>query len=255
MVRTGDRIIELYGAQLRAAKLQPRSFEESVRRYLEAYAKENPAAEDPQAPDFLTRMLFPPESGVSAPVVAGRRLSIRPVTGATGTWAIVDATTGLPVPSGPNGMRQTIGLRDLLAFEQRTQAAEQDVEAKRLADIVRQQAKDEEEKARKAPTIPFPITEPAGPRSATGGTIPDVPRILPAPDGPAPDELLGSRLPDIRMRQPERRPPLLTHEWWRGGWGTEAEEWGLFPRERKPQLPNPPRRGRRRRRSEREADE
>jgi hypothetical protein len=133
MVKTGDRAIESYGALLNAAGLQPRSFDESVRKYLEQYAKDNPAAPDMQAPDFVTRMLFPPESGVTPPGVPGRTLSIRPVTDATGAWAVIDAATGLPVPSGPNGMRQVIGLRDLLEFERRTQGEEQTREAARLA--------------------------------------------------------------------------------------------------------------------------
>ena len=46
MVRTGDRIIESYGSLLAAAGLQPTSFQESVQRYLDRYAHENPHAVD-----------------------------------------------------------------------------------------------------------------------------------------------------------------------------------------------------------------
>jgi hypothetical protein len=142
MVRTGDRTIESYGALLRGAGLQPRSFEDSVRRYLEAYAEDNPHA-FAEIPDPAGGMPASHEPEIaSAGDDAGRSfwrrggglsLSIRPVTNATGAWMIVDPMTGLPVPSGPNGMRQTIGLRDLVEFEQRTQRAEQDHEAARLS--------------------------------------------------------------------------------------------------------------------------
>ena len=133
LVRTGDANLELYGPMLRNARLQPRTFAESVKAYLQAYAKENPNAAPAEPDDALTRMLFPPESGYTAPGFASRRLSIRPVTGATGAWAIIDATTGLPVPSGPNGMRQTIAVRNLVMFEQQRQGEEQQREAERLA--------------------------------------------------------------------------------------------------------------------------
>jgi hypothetical protein len=138
MVRTGDRALEGYGALLTGAGLQPRSFEDSVRRYLNAYAGENPNAAPLEPQDALTRMLFPPESGVAPPGTASRQLSIAPITNAVGAWAIVDATTGLPVPTGPGGMRQTIGLRDLLEFEQRTQGEEQTREAERLVRAARE---------------------------------------------------------------------------------------------------------------------
>jgi len=252
MVKTGDRAIEVYGAMLGAAQLQPRTFEESVRKYLEAYARENPAAVDATTYDPTGGLPPQGEAAVAAPLMtsAARRLSIRPRPNATGAWAIIDAATGLPVPSGPGGMRQTIGLRDLLAFEQRSQAEEQDREAQRLADIVRKAQERDEERARNAPPIPFAVQDDPAPTTATGGTILDLlPHQDRRGDWPDPEEFLDTMMPDIRMREPERRPPQLGDEWWRGAWGTPAEEWG-YPRERKPELPNPPRRTRRRRSSE-----
>jgi hypothetical protein len=130
MVRTGDANLEAFGPMLRAAGLQPTTFADSVKKYLDAYAKENPAAAD----SFRVDPVATGDAG--DPYMAARRqLSIRPITGGTGTWAVIDATTGLPVPSA--GMRQVVSMRDLLEHERRTQTEAQTREAARLAQAAR----------------------------------------------------------------------------------------------------------------------
>jgi hypothetical protein len=151
MVRTGDRVIESYGALLTNAGLQPRTFQDSVQRYLERYATENPEAVDATTePSGTPPALIPSIAGAALPrgttTTAGRRLSIRPTPNSTGVWTIIDTTTGVPVPSGSENMRQTITLRDLLGFEQRTQTEERDREAKRLSEETRRS----QENARRA---------------------------------------------------------------------------------------------------------
>jgi hypothetical protein len=157
MVRTGDKALESYGAALRGAGLQPRSFAESVRKYLEAYAKENPAAADTATePSGLPPAGIPSIIGAFLPrgatTTARRTLSIRPTVNATGAWTVIDAATGLPVPSGPNGMRQTIGLRDLLELEQRRQGEERDREAARLTQAARDRQQ-QQQSANRPPII------------------------------------------------------------------------------------------------------
>ena len=221
MVRTGDANLEMFGVMLRNAELQPTTFADSVRKYLEAYAKDNPAAADSATTSdrgpaglpigIAAGFLVPPASRTTP----GRALSIHPVTGGTGTWAVIDAVTGLPVPSA--GMRQTINMRDLLQFERRTQTAERDREAKRLADIVRAREKAEEEQAARAPTVPFPIQEGPGPSaSATGGEHMRPLERVPREPGPELPRLMDDTPPAIRMREPERRPPGLDEDvgWW-----------------------------------------
>jgi hypothetical protein len=146
MVRTGDRHVEAYGTLLRGANLQPRTFADSVTRYLEEYARENPAVAD-----MITRP--DPTTGEEV-TMPQRRLSIAPQTDGVGTWAIIDATTGLPVSPGPNGGRQTITMRDLVDFERRTQTEAGTAEARRLAAEAERERRRALEEAERTPPPP-----------------------------------------------------------------------------------------------------
>ncbi|MTD92880.1 hypothetical protein GIW81_00870 [Hyphomicrobium sp. xq] len=93
MLRTSDRNIESWDANMAAVKLQPRKFEETVLDYLQRYASDQ---HDPST------------------------LSIRPMTNGVGTWAVIDAVTGFPIESN-SGLSPQFSIRDLLQFEKDVQ--------------------------------------------------------------------------------------------------------------------------------------
>ncbi len=104
MVRTSDRNVESFGANLAALKLQPRVFEDVARDYLKRYASDQ---HDPGS------------------------LSIRPMTNGVGTWAVIDATTGFPVESN-SGLSPQISIQGLVDFEKANQEGKIEEKLKEL---------------------------------------------------------------------------------------------------------------------------
>lgn len=89
MVRTADRFIEAFPAELASRKLPPEAFEDTVKSYLSEYVS---------------------SSGIDAD-----GLSIRRLSDGVGSWAVIDASTGFPIAT-TSGLKPAFTASDLIEF-------------------------------------------------------------------------------------------------------------------------------------------